>query len=223
MLGRRRFRLPNIVRFRLRSLIVGPGETLGVAPFGRDDSVEGESTLSRDDTVITLIERMATQGQTWGPRPGTSGRSPTITTMHWWQTLIAVAGGLLLLWLGLLAALWVAGRRTGDPASWREALRLLPDVIRLLRRLAADPTLPRGVRIRLVLLLGYLLLPIDLVPDVIPVIGYADDAIIVALALRAIVHSAGPDALARHWPGTLTGLATLHRLARLPGPERPGS
>ena len=64
-------------------------------------------------------------------------------------------------------------------------MRLLPDVIRLLRRLAADRSAPRGVRIRLGLLLGYLLMPIDLVPDFLPVIGYADDAIIVAIGLRS--------------------------------------
>lgn len=79
----------------------------------------------------------------------------------------------------------------------REALRLLPDGIRLLRRLAADPALPRGVRVRLWLLLGYLLLPFDLIPDFIPVLGYADDALVVALALRSITRRAGADALPR--------------------------
>ncbi len=59
----------------------------------------------------------------------------------------------------------------------REALRLLPDVLRLVRRLATDPTLPRGVRIRLGLLLAYLACPIDLIPDFIPVLGYADDGV----------------------------------------------
>lgn len=140
--------------------------------------------------------------------------------MHGWQLLVGVVGGLLLLWLSLLGALWFIGRRSSDPISWSAALRLLPDVIRLLRRLAVDPELPRGVRIRLGLLLGYLLLPVDLVPDFIPVIGYADDAVVIALALRSVVRRAGPNALARHWPGTATGLDTVRRLARLPTPTR---
>jgi len=127
-----------------------------------------------------------------------------------------IIGGLLLLWLGLLTYLWRAARTNPDQASLREALRLLPDLIRLLRRLAADPDLPRGVRIRLGLLLAYLLTPIDLVPDFIPLIGYADDAIIVAIALRSVTRRAGPAALDRHWPGTPAGLATLRRLAGLP-------
>lgn len=91
-------------------------------------------------------------------------------------------------------------------------MRLLPDLLRLLRRLAADGSLPRGVRVRLWLLLGYLALPIDLVPDFIPVLGYADDAIVVALVLRSVVRRAGADAVMRHWPGTPEGLAALQRL-----------
>lgn len=130
----------------------------------------------------------------------------------WWQTLLGVAAGLLLLWLVLLLVLW---RATPEQTRLRDALRLLPDVIRLLRRLATDPTLPRGVRVRLWLLLAYLALPIDLVPDFIPVLGYADDAIVVAPVLRSVVRRAGPDALARHWPGTPDGLTAVHRLAKL--------
>ena len=130
----------------------------------------------------------------------------------WWTWLVAIAGGLLLVWLALVAALWL-GRP--DDLRVRDALRLLPDVVRLLRRLAADPSLPRGVRIRLWLLLGYLALPIDLVPDFLPVIGYADDAVIVAFALRSVTRRAGGEAVTRHWPGTPDGLAAVRRLAGL--------
>ena len=133
--------------------------------------------------------------------------------VSWWSLGASVLGGLVLLWLALLLALW-RGRPSSD-LPVREALRLLPDVVRLLRRLAADRSLPRGVRVRLWLLLAYLASPIDLVPDVIPVIGWADDAVVVALALRAVTRRAGPEALERHWPGTPDGLAALRRLARL--------
>ncbi|WP_315093708.1 DUF1232 domain-containing protein [uncultured Cellulomonas sp.] len=127
----------------------------------------------------------------------------------WAWTIVGVAGGLLLLWLALVAALWLT---RPDEVRLRDLVRLLPDVVRLLRRLAADATLPHGVRVRLWLLLGYLAMPIDLVPDVIPVIGYADDAVVVALVLRSVVRRAGPDAVLRHWPGTPDGLAALRRL-----------
>lgn len=134
----------------------------------------------------------------------------------WWPVLLGVAGGLVLLWLVLLVVLW---RAAPDQPRLRDILRLLPDVIRLVRRLAGDPTLPRGVRVRLWLLLGYLALPIDLVPDFIPIVGYADDAVITAILLRSVARRAGPDALARHWPGTPEGLLAVRRLARLP--DRP--
>lgn len=128
------------------------------------------------------------------------------------DVVIGVVAGLALVWLGVIAALWAARGRF-DLTTVREALRLLPDLIRLLKRLAADPVLPRGVRIRLWLLLAYLLIPIDLVPDFIPVIGYADDAIIVAVALRSVIGHAGREAIERHWPGTSDGLTAILRLA----------
>ena len=125
------------------------------------------------------------------------------------RLVLAIGTGLLLLWLLLLGALLVA---KPPGTGLKDVLRLLPDVLRLLPRLARDPSLPRGVRIRLWLLLGYLALPIDLVPDVIPVLGYADDAILVALVLRTVVRRAGLPQLEQHWPGTPDGLAALLRL-----------
>ena len=131
----------------------------------------------------------------------------------WWWTLAGVLGGLLFLWVALMAALWAANP---DDVRLPELLRLLPDVVRLLRRLATDRTLPPGIRIRLWRLLGYLALPIDLVPDFVPVLGYADDAIIVALVLRSVTRHAGPHALDRNWPGSAEGLSALRRVVRLP-------
>lgn len=132
----------------------------------------------------------------------------------WLWAVAGALGGLLLLWAVLVGVLWAT---RPDDVRLRELLRLLPDVVRLVRRLAADPATPRGVRVRLWLLLGYLALPVDLVPDVVPVLGWADDAVVVALVLRSVVRHAGPAALDRHWPGTPAGLATLRRVARLPG------
>ena len=132
---------------------------------------------------------------------------------RWWQALIGAGIALLLIWIALLIALLVA--KPGKP-QLKEALRLLPDLLRLLRRLASDRTLPRGVRIRLGLLLAYLAIPIDLIPDFIPVLGYADDAIIVVAVLRSTVRRAGLDAVRRHWPGTDDGFAALARLTGIP-------
>ena len=132
----------------------------------------------------------------------------------WAWSFVGVLSGMLLVWAVLVGVLWVT---RPDELRLRELMRLLPDVVRLLRRLAADGSLPTGVRVRLWLLLGYLASPIDLVPDFIPVLGYADDAVIVALVLRSVARRAGAEGVARHWPGTPEGLAALRRLARLPG------
>ncbi|MBJ7338084.1 DUF1232 domain-containing protein [Mycolicibacterium sp.] len=131
---------------------------------------------------------------------------------QWWSIPVGVVGGLIVLWLALVAALWFA---KPDDVGLRDVARLLPDLLRLLKRLAADPAAPRAVRARVGLLLVYLALPIDLIPDVIPVIGYADDAVIVAIVLRSVARIAGSDTLAEHWPGTPAGLDALLRLCRL--------
>ncbi|MEV6981541.1 YkvA family protein [Sphaerisporangium sp. NPDC051017] len=126
--------------------------------------------------------------------------------------MIGVAIALLVAWGVLIAALAILRPRGG---LLREALRLLPDVLRLVRRLAADRTLPRGVRVRLGLLLIYLATPFDVVPDFIPVLGYADDAIVVTAVLRSVVRRSGLEAVRRHWPGTEDGFAVLCRLTGL--------
>ncbi len=129
------------------------------------------------------------------------------------EVVIGAVAGLLLVWATLIVALYIVGRGQDDQTTFTDVLRLLPDVVRLLRRLAPDGTLPRGARIRLGLLIAYLLFPLDLVPDFIPVVGSADDAIIVALALRPVTRVAGPEALDKQWPGTPEGLRALKRLA----------
>ena len=134
---------------------------------------------------------------------------------EWWQFALSVLGGLVVLWAALIGALWIEQRRHPARSSLRDLLRLAPDVVRLLRRLAADRSVSIGVRVWLALLLVYLLSPIDLIPDVIPVLGYGDDALVVAIALRFAMRRAGPAAIARHWPGTPEGLAAVMRLAGL--------
>ncbi|AOT03192.1 hypothetical protein ASPU41_07385 [Arthrobacter sp. U41] len=136
-----------------------------------------------------------------------------------WEAVAGAVGGLLLVYIVLLLLLWGYARRHPETVTMKDALRLLPDLLRLLRRLLADKTLGAGVRIRLALLLAYLLSPVDLVPDFVPVIGYADDVIIVALVLRAVIARAGEEALSRNWPGTPDGLRLVLRLAGLGAPR----
>jgi uncharacterized membrane protein YkvA (DUF1232 family) len=134
------------------------------------------------------------------------------------EVLLGVGVALVLAWLALLIALLVV-RPKGS--LLHEALRLLPDVLRLLRRLAGDRSVPHGVKVRLWLLLGYLAVPTDLVPDFLPIVGYADDAIIVTAVLRSVVRRAGLEPIRRHWPGTEDGLAAVVRLCGLPRQANP--
>jgi uncharacterized membrane protein YkvA (DUF1232 family) len=133
-----------------------------------------------------------------------------------WQLLIDVLVAILSVWV-LLVGFLVLVRPKG--LLLNEAVRLLPDTLRLLKRLGTDGSLPRGLRVRLWLMFAYLAVPIDLIPDFLPVVGYADDAVVVAVVLRSVVRRAGFDAVRRHWPGSEDGLAALCRAAGLPSDE----
>ncbi len=127
--------------------------------------------------------------------------------MSW---LVGIGIAIAASWLALIVCLLLVRPRG---SVLREGVRLLPDTIRLLRGLAGDRGLPSGVRWRLRLLLVYLAMPFDLIPDFIPVIGYLDDAILVIATLRSVVRRTGLHKLHRHWPGSEDGFAALARLA----------
>lgn len=136
-----------------------------------------------------------------------------------WEILLGPALALLAAYALFLLALAVHARRHPEILSLTDVLRLGPDVLRLLRRLAADRTVPWWSRLLLWALMAYLILPIDLVPDFLPVIGYADDIVLVAGVLRTVVRGAGTGALERHWPGSDAGLRLLRRLAGVTDPD----
>jgi len=129
-----------------------------------------------------------------------------VSAVDW---LLVSAGVALLLYLALIAALLVAGRRMDAHAL----VRFIPDCLVLLRRLIGDERVPRRRKLALLALVVYLSIPIDLVPDFIPVVGQLDDVIIAALALRYALRSGGPDLLTQHWPGPDRSLRAVIRLA----------
>ena len=134
-----------------------------------------------------------------------------MTGRPWLDVVISLADALLLCWLALVITLAIRRPKGG---LLRESLRLLPDLLRLLRRLTTNRDLPTGVRVRVGLLLAYLAFPIDLVPDFIPILGYADDAILVVLVLRSVCRRVSMEELRAAWPGTDDGFAALVRLVR---------
>lgn len=115
-----------------------------------------------------------------------------------------------MLWLLLVLGLLVLGRRE----EARDLAAFIPDCIVLLKRLVTDRRVPRGAKALLVLLVAYLAMPFDVIPDFIPVAGQLDDAILVAVAIAYIVRKAGRDVVAELWPGSEKGLAVVLRLTQ---------
>jgi hypothetical protein len=126
--------------------------------------------------------------------------------------LIGVVVALVGAWLALVIALVVA---RPDGATTTDALTALPDTVRLVRRLATDPDPPPSVRTYSCGCSASISRSPDLIPDFIPVLGYADDAIVAAVALRQVVRVAGPQALDQHWSGSPARLLIVRRLAGL--------
>ena len=110
------------------------------------------------------------------------------------RLVVSMGLGILAAWVVLVLVLLILRPRAVDLA---EAKRFVPDLARLVAGLARDPSLGRAVRARGLLLVAYLASPIDLVPDFVPVLGYADDVAVVAIVLRSVVRRAGPGALDR--------------------------
>ena len=121
----------------------------------------------------------------------------------------AIALSLVGLWVVLLALLWIL-RPKGVPL--RELVRVIPDVVRLLRSVVSDRSAPVGVRLVIGALFVWIISPIDLIPEFIPVVGPFDDVIVAVLALRYVSRRLGIDDLKRRWRGSADGFALLERL-----------
>lgn len=123
--------------------------------------------------------------------------------------LLVVIAALLALYALAIVGQLLAGR--GSDA--RALAGFIPHCVVLLRRLLVDPRVPRHRRLILAALVVYLLMPIDLIPDFLPVIGQLDDVIVAALALRYALRSGGPELLREHWPGPDQSLELVIRAA----------
>jgi uncharacterized membrane protein YkvA (DUF1232 family) len=108
-----------------------------------------------------------------------------------------------------VCALVIAGRRE----SARAVAGLVPDFVVLFRRLLGDGRVPRRRKLLLAAVIPYLAMPVDLVPDFIPVAGYLDDAVLVALVLRLVLRGSGRELIEELWPGPQASLRSVLRLA----------
>lgn len=126
-----------------------------------------------------------------------------------WGLLISIVVAVVLLWAALLLLFFLL-RPRGVPV--RDLLRVIPDVVRLIRSVIGDRGAPLDTRVVLVGLLIWILSPIDLIPEFIPVLGPLDDVVVAIVAMRYLRRRLGPDDLQRRWQGTPEGFLLLRRV-----------
>ena len=126
-----------------------------------------------------------------------------------WRTLAVILAGIFAVWVVLIGLLWMFRPRN---VGLGELLRVIPDVVRLVRRLLGDRAVPIGAKVALVVLLVWLISPIDLIPEFIPVLGPMDDVVVAVLVLRYVQSKVGLNGLRSRWPGTPDGFALLSRI-----------
>jgi uncharacterized membrane protein YkvA (DUF1232 family) len=125
------------------------------------------------------------------------------------EVLLAVVAALVALWIACLALFWLA-RPRGVPT--RAVVAAAPDLLRLLRSLITDRTVPLDVRIVLVGLVAWIVSPIDLIPEFIPVLGPIDDVVVAVAALRYVRRRVGMPELRARWRGSEEGFAVVARV-----------
>lgn len=104
-----------------------------------------------------------------------------------------------------------------------DAVLMMPNIVKLISRLLRDPRVPRRAKITLGLAAAYVVSPIDLIPEVIPVVGWADDVLVLMFAIDSLIERAGDEVVEDLWdgPGDLLGLVRdVTGLARNLVPKR---
>ncbi|HEV7823504.1 MAG TPA: DUF1232 domain-containing protein [Mycobacteriales bacterium] len=118
--------------------------------------------------------------------------------MERWLGALGIAIAVVLASWGVLVLL----ARRLPPGVVRDLAAFLPDCVTTARRLRRDPRVPRRAKIVVGLAALWVLSPIDLIPEFLPVIGPLDDVVVVALALRYVARSVPRDVLFGAWPGS---------------------
>jgi len=129
--------------------------------------------------------------------------------MNWVAVVAVVLGVAFVVWIA--AAVLVRHNRPPRELAV-PAVRILPDIVVLARRLGDEPGMPRRARLGLVAVRAWLASPIDLIPDFLPAVGQLDDLIIALVVLRRVLPRVEATRRGQLWPGTPEGLALFERL-----------
>jgi uncharacterized membrane protein YkvA (DUF1232 family) len=126
------------------------------------------------------------------------------------RPLLIALGVAVAVWVTAIVVLLLLGRRTAA----RELATLLPNLVLLFRGLIRDQRVPRSSKVWLGFALAWLVSPIDLVPEFIPVLGPLDDAVVAALVLRHVLRRTSREVVVEHWRGDPATLDTILRVAK---------
>lgn len=111
------------------------------------------------------------------------------------RLLVVAAGVLVVSW----AVLIVLARRL-PPGTAKDLATMLPACATTVRRLRKDPRVPRRAKVAVAIAGLWVISPIDLIPEFLPVIGPLDDVVVVALALRYAARRVPREVIAEAWP-----------------------
>lgn len=93
-----------------------------------------------------------------------------------------------------------------------DAVTMVPNLIKLIGRLIKDPRVPRRSKIALGMAAAYVVSPVDLIPEVVPVLGWADDLLLLMLAIDSLIERAGVDVVEEHWDGPVDLLGMIREV-----------
>jgi uncharacterized membrane protein YkvA (DUF1232 family) len=116
-----------------------------------------------------------------------------------WRLLLQIAAITLVLWVLSWVAMVLFARRL-PPGLLRDAAEFLPACVTTARRLRGSDAVPRRAKIALLIAILWVLSPVDLLPEFLPVIGPLDDVVAVVLLLRYAARAIPRDDLLAAWP-----------------------
>ena len=163
---------------------------------------------SKASWVGDRVEPGAAIGAPLSARPaGTFSLGRTVQRVPSWRIIAVSAAIVALSYVVGVVVLVVIGRRT----EARALARFVPDCLVLMSRLLRDRRVSRARKVLVAAAVVYLAMPLDVVPDFIPIAGQLDDAIIVVLVLRAMLRGGSAGLLEEHWPGPDESLRVIRR------------